>query len=253
MNSFKVLPLRIFIFFVMLSLFTVKTKAQIGTNQLIINSKDSLFISVSINKRLISSSFTNKVIVGNLITESHDIAVVLDSNVTLNKSIFFNESESAIYLDLIINDSSSFLIFSGESKIENIENDSIYVYHDSLNASPKAIIDDSVKTELTFYNGQKGCKDPLKNIDQILANLDSNFSSLNKLIYLKSILINKCIYTKSLRRLLLLISYEDHRVELCKIVYPKIYDLDNFSSLIDLFKFEKSKNLFLKIIEENDQ
>ena len=253
MNSFKVLRLRIFIFFVISSLFIFKTKAQIGTNQLIINSKDSLFISVSINKRLISSSFTNKVTIGNLAMESHDLTVVLDSNVIINKSIFFNENESAIYLDLIFNDSSTFLVFSGESKIEKITNDSIYIYDDSLNTLDSDINDNSLKVDLTSYIGKKGCNDPLKDIDQILADIDNTFSSSYKLNYLKSCLINECIYTNTLRRLLLLISYEDHRVELCKIVYPKIYDLDNFESLIDLFKFEKSKNLFLKIIEENDQ
>ena len=253
MNSFKVLRLRIFICFVILSLFTFKTKAQIGTNQLIINSKDSLFISVSINKKLLSSSFTNKVTIGNLNMESHDITVVLDSNVKINKSIFFNKNESAIYLDLIFNDSSTFLVFSGESKIENIINDSIYMYNDSLSTLDSNVINNSFKADLTSYNGEKGCNNPLKDIDTILTNLESNFSSSEKLIYLKSFLINKCIYTNMLRRLLLLIPYEDQRVELCKIVYPEIYDLDNFESLIDLFKFEKSKNIFLKIIEKNDQ
>jgi hypothetical protein len=258
MNSLKVLQFRTFIFLILLGVFISKIQAQHGTNQLIINSEDSLFISVFVNERLINSSYTNKIRIGNLVNESHHITIALDSGLKkINKSIFFNENESVIFLDLISNDTLTHLIFNGESKIQNIENDSVhsfYMYFDSIvNSDSTVLIDKSLKNNLILYDGKKGCNNPIKNVDSILINIDSIFSSEHRLAYLKSILENKCISTKHLRSLLLSISYEDHRIELCEIVYPEIYDLDNFQLLINLFKFEKSKNLFLKIFEENDK
>ena len=121
MHSLKFNQTLALLFLLVLSFFTNKMYAQNGTNQLIINSQDSSQISLFINQRLICSSYTNKLRVGNLINESHQITIALDSSLKkVSKSIFFNQNEAVIYLDLICNDSINHIVFNGESKIKDI-------------------------------------------------------------------------------------------------------------------------------------
>ncbi|MDG2343298.1 MAG: DUF4476 domain-containing protein [Flavobacteriales bacterium] len=265
MNSLKTNKTLTLILIFVLSFLTKNHWAQNGTNQLIINTKDSSYISVYVNQKLISSVFTKKILIENLRIESHLISIALDSSLQIiNKTIFFEKKETIIYLELIINDSIPQLIYNGESKIKDFERDSnqvVYIYYDSI-----VVLDSTsnlkiplINSDLIKYNGPKGCERYINDVDSILVDLDNIFSSEKKMNYLKgwivveSILNNLCLSTKHLKILLESIPYEDHRIELCEKLYPDlIYDLDNFHSLIELFKFEKSKNLFLKIIEEND-
>ena len=258
MNSLKTNKTLTLILIFVLSFLTKNHWSQNGTNQLEINTKDSSYISVFVNQRLISSAFTNKILIENLRIESHQISIALDSSLQkIDKTIFFEKKETIIYLELILNDSIPQLIYNGESEINDFERDSnqvVYIYYDSI-----VVLDSTsnlkipLNNDLISYDGPKGCKQYIDGIDSILIDLENIFSSEKKLNYLESTLNTVCVSTKHLKTLLESISYEDHRIELCEKLYPQsIYDLDNFHSLIELFKFEKSKNLFLKIIGEND-
>ncbi|MBM78723.1 MAG: hypothetical protein CL846_09595 [Crocinitomicaceae bacterium] len=255
MNSLEIKKIRTVIFILLLCYFPSMGHSQ-GTNQVVINFDDSTHFFLYINNQLINQKLnSNEITIGNLANESHLITVALDStSEKINKSIFFEKENTKIFLNLIIKDSIPHLVYNGESTTLNISdtNQNILLFQDSI-----LLLDSTKKNEnlknnnVITYSGNIGCEPNVK-INELLIKIDSIYSSEKKLIILKKGLVNNCIKTTQLRTLLLSIPYEDHRIELCNEVYPNIYDLDNFHSLIELFKFEKSKNLFLKIIKEND-
>ena len=89
MNSLKTNKTLTLILIFVLSFLTKNHWSQNGTNQLEINTKDSSYISVFVNQRLISSAFTKKILIENLRIESHQISIALDSSLQkIDKTIF---------------------------------------------------------------------------------------------------------------------------------------------------------------------
>ena len=256
MNSIEIKKIRTVIFTLLVCYFPSLSHSQ-GTNQLFINFDDSTHFFLYINNQLVNQkSNSNEIIIGNLANESHLITVSLDStSEKINKSIFFEKENTKIFLNLIIKDSIPHLVYNGESTLSNITdtNQNILFFQDSITLTDSSNNNENlINDNLSIYNGNIGCEINIIDINQFMNNVENIHSSEKKLMLLKNDLQNTCIKTTQLRTLLLSLPYEDHRIELCDEVYPNIYDLDNFRSLIELFKFEKSKNLFLKIINQND-
>lgn len=62
-------------------------------------------------------------------------------------------------------------------------------------------------------------------------------------------LINNCIKTSQLKALLAELSFEEDKVELATLAYPKISDPKNFATIKSIFDFEESKKKIDKLMK----
>lgn len=92
------------------------------------------------------------------------------------------------------------------------------------------------------YNGAVGCSWPIN--DQDFAHVKQSIASKSfddtKLTIAKQVLISNCLFSRQVKELMLLFSFEANRLEFAKFAYGYTFDIGNFFLLNDAFQFESS-------------
>lgn len=92
------------------------------------------------------------------------------------------------------------------------------------------------------YNGPVGCPWPMNDQDFMQAKqtiASKNFED-SKLSIAKQVINSNCLFSKQVREIMLLFSFEDTRLDLAKYAYGYTYDTGNFFTVNDAFQFESS-------------
>ncbi len=93
------------------------------------------------------------------------------------------------------------------------------------------------------YNGNVGCNGyPMSEsqFNQVVQSIESKGFDDSKLTMSKQVISTNCMTSNQVKRLMLLFSFEDTRLDLAKYAYGYTYDIGNYYQLNDAFKFESS-------------
>ena len=93
------------------------------------------------------------------------------------------------------------------------------------------------------YNGNVGCSGyPMSEnqFSQVVQSIESKGFDDSKLTMSKQVISTNCMTSNQVKRLMLLFSFEDTRLDLAKYAYGYTYDIGNYYQLNDAFKFESS-------------
>ncbi|MNU52204.1 hypothetical protein D3C71_412100 [compost metagenome] len=93
------------------------------------------------------------------------------------------------------------------------------------------------------YTGNVGCNGyPMdeNRFNQVVQSIESKGFDDTKLTMAKQVINTNCMKSSQVKRLMMLFSFEDTRLDLAKYAYGYTYDLGNYYQLNDAFKFESS-------------
>ena len=92
------------------------------------------------------------------------------------------------------------------------------------------------------YNGPVGCSWPMSEHDfnQAKGTIASKSFEDSKLTIAKQIINSNCLFSKQVREIMLLFSFEATRLDFAKYAYGYTYDLKNYYKVNDAFTFESS-------------
>lgn len=93
------------------------------------------------------------------------------------------------------------------------------------------------------YNGNVGCNGyPMDEtrFNQVVQSIEAKNFDDSKLTMAKQVINTNCMKSSQVKRLMMLFSFEDTRLELAKYAYGYTYDIGNYYQLNDAFKFESS-------------
>lgn len=93
------------------------------------------------------------------------------------------------------------------------------------------------------YSGNVGCTGyPMSEsqFSQVVQSIESKGFDDSKLTMSKQVISTNCMTSNQVKRLMLLFSFEDTRLDLAKYAYGYTYDIGNYYQLNDAFKFESS-------------
>jgi hypothetical protein len=92
------------------------------------------------------------------------------------------------------------------------------------------------------YNGPVGCSWPMN--DQDFANVKQSIASKSfddtKLTISKQVIASNCLFSRQVKELMLLFSFEATRLEFAKFAYGYTFDIGNYYLLNDAFQFEST-------------
>ena len=93
------------------------------------------------------------------------------------------------------------------------------------------------------YNGNVGCNGyPMdeSRFNQVVQSIEAKNFDDSKLTMSKQVISTNCMTSSQVKRLMLLFSFEDTRLDLAKYAYGYTYDIGNYYQLNDAFTFESS-------------
>lgn len=93
------------------------------------------------------------------------------------------------------------------------------------------------------YNGNVGCNGyPMSEtrFNEVVKSIESKGFDDSKLTMSKQVISTNCMTSNQVKRLMLLFSFEDTRLDLAKYAYGYTYDIGNYYQLNDAFTFESS-------------
>ncbi|AEA42867.1 DUF4476 domain-containing protein [Fluviicola taffensis] len=93
------------------------------------------------------------------------------------------------------------------------------------------------------YNGNVGCNGyPMSEtrFNEVVQSIKSKSFDDSKLTMAKQVINTNCMTSGQVKRLMLLFSFEDTRLDLAKYAYGYTYDIGNYYQLNDAFTFESS-------------
>ncbi|MNJ83990.1 hypothetical protein D3C87_14230 [compost metagenome] len=93
------------------------------------------------------------------------------------------------------------------------------------------------------YTGNVGCNGyPMDEtrFNQVVQSIESKGFDDSKLTMAKQVINTNCMKSSQVKRLMMLFSFEDTRLDLAKYAYGYTYDIGNYYQLNDAFKFESS-------------
>lgn len=93
------------------------------------------------------------------------------------------------------------------------------------------------------YTGNVGCNGyPMteNRFNEVVRSIESKGFDDSKLTMSKQVISTNCMTSNQVKRLMMLFSFEDTRLDLAKYAYGYTYDIGNYYQLNDAFKFESS-------------
>lgn len=93
------------------------------------------------------------------------------------------------------------------------------------------------------YSGNVGCNGyPMDEtrFNQVVQSIEAKNFDDSKLTMAKQVINTNCMKSSQVKRLMMLFSFEDTRLDLAKYAYGYTYDIGNYYQLNDAFKFESS-------------
>lgn len=93
------------------------------------------------------------------------------------------------------------------------------------------------------YNGNVGCNGyPMSDtrFNEVVQSIEAKSFDDSKLTMAKQVINTNCMTSNQVKRLMLLFSFEDTRLDLAKYAYGYTYDIGNYYQLNDAFTFESS-------------
>jgi hypothetical protein len=93
------------------------------------------------------------------------------------------------------------------------------------------------------YNGNVGCNGyPMSEsrFNEVVKSIEAKSFDDSKLTMAKQVINTNCMTSAQVKRLMLLFSFEDTRLDLAKYAYGYTYDIGNYYQLNDAFTFESS-------------
>lgn len=93
------------------------------------------------------------------------------------------------------------------------------------------------------YNGNVGCNGyPMSDtrFNEVVQSIQAKSFDDSKLTMAKQVINTNCMTSSQVKRLMLLFSFEDTRLDLAKYAYGYTYDIGNYYQLNDAFTFESS-------------
>lgn len=93
------------------------------------------------------------------------------------------------------------------------------------------------------YSGNVGCNGyPMdeNRFNQVVQSIESKGFDDSKLTMSKQVISTNCMTSNQVKRLMMLFSFEDTRLDLAKYAYGYTYDIGNYYQLNDAFNFESS-------------
>ncbi len=93
------------------------------------------------------------------------------------------------------------------------------------------------------YSGNVGCNGyPMDEtrFNQVVQSIEAKGFDDSKLTMAKQVINTNCMKSSQVKRLMMLFSFEDTRLDLAKYAYGYTYDIGNYYQLNDAFKFESS-------------
>lgn len=93
------------------------------------------------------------------------------------------------------------------------------------------------------YNGNVGCNGyPMTDVrfNEVVQSIQAKNFDDSKLTMAKQVINTNCMTSSQVKRLMLLFSFEDTRLDLAKYAYGYTYDIGNYYQLNDAFTFESS-------------
>ena len=108
--------------------------------------------------------------------------------------------------------------------------------------------------KLENYNGKIGCPFPIKEVEQaelrsIILSENLEESKLEKVIFAIQDMDSACVLVSQTKELILLLEFEETRLDFAKFMFAHTFDIDNYEKLYAAFNFENSKDelkLFIK-------
>jgi hypothetical protein len=114
----------------------------------------------------------------------------------------------------------------------------------TINGNTTTVVDHGGQNVYSMpgYNGPVGCSWPISDVD--FANVKQTISSKSfddtKLTIAKQVIASNCLFSRQVKELMLLFSFEATRLEFAKYAYGYTFDIGNYYMLNDAFQFESS-------------
>ena len=95
---------------------------------------------------------------------------------------------------------------------------------------------------LPGYTGPIGCESPMDDIafEAVKGNINSKSFSDSKMRIAKQVARSNCLFTKQIRDIMNLFSFETDKLEFAKFAYDFTYDQGNYYKVNDAFSFENT-------------
>lgn len=101
------------------------------------------------------------------------------------------------------------------------------------------------------YVGKIGSKDPILNTEKVTSALSDHVFKKDKILILNHVLKHHALTVEQFKELAnASFTSENDILEFAEMAYPKIYDLDNFHNVKDIFTFNSSKKELDELIEK---
>lgn len=103
-------------------------------------------------------------------------------------------------------------------------------------------VEEEVVVAMPGYNGPTGCSWPAadSDISQLKSSVESKSFEDSKLSTMKSAAKNKCLTATQVKDLMMLLTFEESRLDFAKFAYDYTYDQGNYYVVNDAFTFEFS-------------
>jgi hypothetical protein len=103
-------------------------------------------------------------------------------------------------------------------------------------------VEEEVVVAMPGYNGPTGCSWPAadSDISQLKSSVESKSFEDSKLSTMKSATKNKCLKATQVKDLMMLLTFEESRLDFAKFAYDYTYDQGNYYVVNDAFTFEFS-------------
>jgi hypothetical protein len=139
--------------------------------------------------------------------------------------------------------------------IENADYQPILATADTAKTDTNYVIPYDSYYELEDYNGKLGCPWPIREpefaeLRSLILNETLEDSKLEKIKYAIQDMDSACVLVEQTQELIVLLEYEETRLNFAKFMYPFTFDIDNYGKLNEAFNFENSKVELKAFIEK---
>lgn len=111
------------------------------------------------------------------------------------------------------------------------------------------IKDPAIVNMMIGYKGEKGCKLPDLEIENVEDRIKTASFSSQKLKLANQSVKDKCVTTQQVEIISNLLEFEDDKLAFVKFAYSYTYDQENYKNLVRLFNFTSTKSSFLESIK----
>lgn len=225
-----------------LSLYTIGGYAQ-QASLVIINKKEASF-KLYMDNKLVAFDAPEHIRLSDLDSKSYDITIKFDSaGITpVSSSVFLPEGNESTYELKQVGEQQYSLSLLSRVKITDHADDE---FEASIVEDPDSNLTMEVDSAvIAGYSGPRGCKNPMDDgtFKTLKEQVEGKIFEEQKLNEAKSIVKNKCFFTKQIKSFLVLLEFDDNKLDLAKYAYGYTFDQANFLSLLDVFYFKASKN-----------